>query len=96
MAHVRCETESRRLRLSGAVLDAADLADVVETLERFAESCHGQLVIDLTAVTELAAPAARHLVEVRRSAAAEGRRVTLLRRHGTPVDDALHAAASSG
>lgn len=91
MSHVRFEAESRRLRLAGDVLDD-DLAELAEMLDRFTGRAEGHVMVDLTAVTDLSASAARHLVEVRAAAASEGRLITLLRRHGTPVDDALKAA----
>lgn len=95
MPHVHYETESRRLRLAGDVLDD-DLADLREAVARFVERSEGHLMVDLTAVTDLSESAARHLVEVRTAAGARGRRITLLRRHGTPVDEALRSAAASG
>jgi anti-anti-sigma regulatory factor len=92
MTNFRCEAETRRLRLVGAVGDA-DLADLEERVRAFADVAEGVLVIDLTAVTDLADSAARYLVDVKEAAAADGRQMTLLRRCGTATDDALNGAA---
>lgn len=92
MPNVRYEAEAHRLRVTGAVGDA-DLADLEQRVDAFVGAAEGDLVIDLTAVTELADSAARHLVQVRECATADGRRMTLLRRCRTPTDDALNAAA---
>lgn len=92
MPNVRYEAEVHRLRLTGAVGDA-DLTELEERVDAFVDATEDDLVIDLTAVTELADSAARHLVEVRAAAVADGRRMTLLRRCRTPTDDALNAAA---
>jgi len=91
MSNVRYEVEVRRLRLAGAVGDA-DLLDLEEQVGAFADAAEGDLVIDLTAVTGLADPAARFLLEFKATAATGGCRITLLRRCGTPTDDALNNA----
>jgi hypothetical protein len=88
MAALSYDEQQRRLRVSGECDDgdAPRISEAVLTLARPGET----LIIDLTAVTGMTNKVARALL--RAQGAAEGCRITLLRKSDGPVDRRLHDA----
>ncbi len=70
--------------------DAATVEDALDAFEKLTE----RLTIDLTGATMLPVEVAQMLISAQRAARSEGRRLHLLRRSGSPVDDVLLEAAS--
>lgn len=94
MNDLRYECETRRLRFAGAVAEA-DLEDLQDAVLRFVDRVEGHLMIDFTAVTDLADSAARWLVEAKGDAECRGRRVVLLRKLDSVADRALCAVSDA-
>ena len=93
MTTVHYEAGTHRLRLEGACRDGDRLA-IHEALDTFTPMAGGHLIVDLTAVTAIDQSVANDLVATARSLSDAQGAFTLVRKHGTPVDQALVAAES--
>lgn len=91
MTALHFEARTHRLRVEGGCR-AADRDAILEALDRFAHLANGHLIVDLTAVTEIDQVAADQLVSAVHRTRAEGGTVALVRKNGTPVNDAITAA----
>lgn len=89
MTNISYEAAGHRLRLEGDCWDVdLDLVeDAVEAFQRLA----GNMIIDLTAVTDLSHEVAEFLVLTQTHARSGGARVTLVRHLDGPADHALVA-----
>jgi anti-anti-sigma regulatory factor len=90
MTTVRYDADVHRLRLEGECRDY-DRSSIQDALGTFAELAGGHLIVDLTAVTGIDQSIANELVDAAR-ARTEGPTFAFVRKHGSPVDDALKAA----
>ena len=93
MTTVRYEASTHRLRLEGVCRDD-DTSTIQDAIDTFVSMSGGHLVIDLTAVTAIHPTIAADLVAAVHAARSQGNVVTLIRKHRTPVDDAIIAAES--
>jgi anti-anti-sigma regulatory factor len=91
MTTVHYEAGTHRLRLEGPCRDA-DRSALHEALDTFAPMAGGHLIVDLTGVTSMDQRVANDLVAAARSANKEHEAFTIVRKHGTVVDEALIAA----
>jgi hypothetical protein len=94
MTTVHYDAGTHRLRLEGVWRDG-DRATIREALDTFAPLAGRYFIVDLTAVTEVDQVFANDLVAAARAAVSEDDTLTFVRKHGTPVDDALTAAEAN-
>ncbi len=93
MTTVVYEAPGHRLRLGGQCRDD-DRDAIREALGTFARQAGCHLIVDLTAVTAIDQGVAEDLVAVR-SSCGDGQTFAFIRKHGTPIDEALTAAEQS-
>lgn len=91
MTTVRYEASVHRLRVEGECR-RSDLSTVRKAFETFSEMADGHLIVDLTAVTGIDQSVADELVGAGRRSRRDGGTVAFVRKHGTPVDEALTSA----
>jgi anti-anti-sigma regulatory factor len=91
MTALRYEADGHRLRIAGGCR-AADCDLIREALDAMVHLADDHLIVDLTAVTEIDQYVANELIAAARRSRGDGGTVTFVRKHGTPVDDALRAA----
>ncbi|WP_028644058.1 STAS domain-containing protein [Nocardioides sp. URHA0020] len=94
MTTVTYEAAGHRLRIAGGC-HRGDNPTLQEALGTCAELAGSHLIVDLTAVTEIDQQVANDLVAAARRSRASGGTIALVRKHGTPVDDALAAAETA-
>lgn len=95
MTTLHYEASTHRIWLEGSCRPDDSLA-IHDALDAFGPIAGGQLIVDLTAVTDIDPGVAAELVQAARSAQHQGKALTLLRKPGTTVDEALSTAESSG
>jgi anti-anti-sigma regulatory factor len=88
---VHYEADGHRLRIAGGCR-AGDRDVIREALDAMAHLANDHLIVDLTAVTEIDQCAANELIAAVRRSRGDGGTVVFVRKHGTPVDNALVAA----
>lgn len=94
MTTLHYEASTHRIRLEGECRNDDGLA-LRDALEAFGPMAGDHLIVDLTAVTHIDPAVAAEVVRAVRSASRDGKQLTLLRKDGTVVDEALSAAEAA-